>query len=155
MHSEIFENSFKIDPKMVPNSWKIDLWSCLGALWAPFWRQGGPRATARPRKHEKYKIFWWLQGSQMISKLVKKVIENRVDFRSDLERLFLDLGSILDPKTDPKWGVSGSFVQPLCKYAKSVIWNNPPSFLLYFSTLKALIFDLKGGIFQLFFRRGS
>ena len=73
---------------MVPIYRKIDLWSCLGALWAPFWRQDGPRATARPRKHEKYMIFGWLQGSQMIPKLVQKVIENQVDFRSDLETTF-------------------------------------------------------------------
>ena len=81
---------------MVPNSWKIDLWSCLGALWAPFWRQDGPRATARPRKHERYKIFEWLQDSQMLPKSVEKVIKNRVDFRSDFEttsfRSWIDFG---------------------------------------------------------------
>ena len=68
------------------------------------------------------------------------------------EPLFLDLGSILDPKSSPKWGVSGSLFRPCCEYAKSVIWNNPPTFLLHFSILGPSIFDLKCYNFHDFFR---
>ena len=32
---ETLRNPSKIDPKMVHVSWKIELWSRLGALWAP------------------------------------------------------------------------------------------------------------------------
>ena len=37
----------------------------------------------------------------------------------------------------------------------SVILNNPPMVLLYFSTLEAMIFYVNGDIFQLFFQRRS
>ena len=66
--------------------------------------------------------------------------------------LFLDLESILVSKTSPKSWVSGSLFQPCCEYARSVIWNNPPIVLLYFSTLEASIFDFKVRLFHVFFR---
>ena len=88
IHSKIFQISFKINPKMVPNSWKIDLWSCLGALWAPSWRQGGPRATARAKLDEKYVILGWPVGSKMEPKSIKKLITNWFYFTKDFEATF-------------------------------------------------------------------
>ena len=69
--------------------------------------------------------------------------------------LFLDLGSILVPKTSPKWKVSGLLFQPCCEYARSVILNNPPIVLLYFSTLEASIFNHKKFFFMCFFKAAS
>ena len=53
MRPEILEISSQIAPKMVLNSLKIDLQSCLGALWAPCWRQDGPRATPGAKNNDK------------------------------------------------------------------------------------------------------
>ena len=82
---------------MVPNSWKIDLWSCLGALWAPSWRQDGPRATPRANFDEKYLILGWPVGSNMESKSIKNLIKNLPDFCNDFESIFsrswVDFGS--------------------------------------------------------------
>ena len=75
----------------------------------------------------------------------KDMLKNKLDFCTDFETTF-------SRKPLQKRQVSGSLFQPCCEYVKSVIWNNPPIVLLYFSTLKALIFDLKMNIFQLFFR---
>ena len=88
VRSKIFIISSKIDPKMVPNSWKIDLWSCLGALWAPSWRQDGPRATPRAKFYEKYAILGWAVGSQMEPKSMKNLLGNRPDFYIDFETTF-------------------------------------------------------------------
>ena len=150
---KIIEKSNKIDPKMVPNSGKIDLWSCPGALWAPSWRQDGPRATPRAKFNEKYSILGWPVGSKMEPKSVKNLMKNRLDFCNDFESTFfrswVDFGS----KTSPKWGVSGSLFQPCCEYARNVSLNNPPMVLLYCLTFGGSMFDLKRYLFQLFFRR--
>ena len=79
-------------------------------------------------------------------------MKNHIDFYNDFDTTFFDFGMILAPKTSPKWEVAGSLFQPRYEYTKSVILNNPPMVLLYFSTLEALIFDLKGYIFQMFFQ---
>ena len=55
---ENLRNPAKIDPKIVPNPLKIDLWSDLGALWAPSWRQDGPTVTPRAKIDEKLHVFW-------------------------------------------------------------------------------------------------
>ena len=82
---------------MVLNSWKIDLWSSLGALWAPAWRQDGPRATPRANFDEKYSILGWPVGSKMDPKSNKNLLENRLDFCNDFEttfsRYWVDFGS--------------------------------------------------------------
>ena len=82
---------------MVPNSWKIDLQSCLGALWAPSWRQVGPRATPRPKINEKSWILRWPVGSKMEPKSIKNLIKNRLDFCKDFGTTFswcwVDFGS--------------------------------------------------------------
>ena len=82
---------------MVLNSWKIDLRSRLGALWAPSWRQDGPKATPRANFDEKYSISGWPVGSKMEPKLVKNLIKNRLDFCNDFETTFsrswVDFGS--------------------------------------------------------------
>ena len=99
----MFENLGKIfpnRPKMVPNSRKIDLWSCPGALWAPSWRQDGPRATPRAKFDEKCSILGWPMGSKMEPKSIKKS-DVKIDFIfvTISRALFLDLGLILVPKT--------------------------------------------------------
>ena len=92
---KIFENSSKMDPKMVPNSWKIDLWRCLGTLWRPSWRQ-------ELEKHKKYTILGWPGGSKMQPKALKNLMKNRDDFSNDFETMFSrfweDLGSQNLPK---------------------------------------------------------
>ena len=93
------------------------------------------------------------RGVQMEPNWIKNLVKNRIDFCNDFEFFFSDLGSILAPKSSPKWGVLGSFFQARCEYARSVILNNPLMVLLYFSTLRGSIFDLKMYIFRLFFRR--
>ena len=88
IYPKIIEKSSKIDPKMVPNSRKFDLWSCPGALWAPSWRQDGPRATPRANFNEKYSILGWPLGSKIEPKVIKSLIENRLDFCNDFETVF-------------------------------------------------------------------
>ena len=82
---------------MVPNSWKIELRSRLGALWAPAWRQDGPRATPRANFEEKYLILGWPVGSKMEPKSIKNLIKNRLDFCKDFgttfSRSWVDFGS--------------------------------------------------------------
>ena len=134
---KILRIPFEIDSKMVPNSWKIDLCGCLGALWGPSWRQDGPRATPRPEIAEKYAILGWPIGSKMKLKSIQNLVKNHLDFCNDSETCFFDFGTILTPKTSPKSMLSGSLFQPCCEYARSVILNNPPSFLLYLSSLEA------------------
>ena len=41
---------------MVPDPWKIDLWSGLGAHWAPSCRQDGTRSTPRAKHNEKNEV---------------------------------------------------------------------------------------------------
>ena len=73
---------------MVPNSRKFDLWSCPGALWAPSWRQDGPRATPRAKFNQKYSILGWPVGSKMEPKSIKNLMKNRLDFCNDFESTF-------------------------------------------------------------------
>ena len=70
------------------NSRKIDLWSCPGTLWAPSWRQDGPRATPRAKKHKKYSILGWPVGSKMEPKSIKSLIKNRLDFCNEVDTTF-------------------------------------------------------------------
>ena len=82
---------------MVVNSWKIDLWSRLGALWALSWRQDGPRVAPRIKNNEKCSILGVPMGSKMEPKLVKNLIKFRVDFCNVFKYLFfrswVDFGS--------------------------------------------------------------
>ena len=79
---------------MVPNSWKLDLRSRLGALWAPFWHQDGPIATPRAKDDAKYSI---LGSPELEPKSIKNLIKNRLDFCYDFESTFfrswVDFGS--------------------------------------------------------------
>ena len=126
------QKSSKIDPQMRANSRKIDLWSCPGTLWAPSWRQDGPRATPRAKFNEKYSILRLPVGSKMEPKSIKNRIKNRLDVGHDFEttffRFWVDCGS----KNFSKMRVSGSLFQPCCEYARSVIWNDPSTVLLIF-----------------------
>ena len=82
---------------MAQISWKIELWSRLGARWAPSWRQDGPRVAPRVKINEKCLILGLPVGSKMDPKSVKNLIKNRVDFCNDFEFLFfrswVDFGS--------------------------------------------------------------
>ena len=73
--SQISRIPSKIESKIVPHSGKIDLWSCLGALWAPSCRQDGTRSTPRANKYEKNSILEW----QMESKMELKSFENLIN----------------------------------------------------------------------------
>ena len=82
---------------MRPNSGKIGLWSYPGALWAPSWRQYGPRATQEAKSDEKYLISGWPVGSKMETKSIKNLMKNQTDFCNDFESTFfrswVDFGS--------------------------------------------------------------
>ena len=84
-------------PPNATNSWKIDLWSCPRTLWAPSWRQDGPRATPREKFNEKYSILGWPVGSKMEPKSIKHLMKNRLDFCDDFKSTFsgswVDFGS--------------------------------------------------------------
>ena len=86
--SKILRNPSKIDPKMVPNPSKIDLWSGLGALWAPSCRQDVTRSTPRAKNNEKSSILGWLLGSKMEAKYYKNLIKNHIDFYNGFETTF-------------------------------------------------------------------
>ena len=73
---------------MVPNSWKISFWSCLGALWPLSWRQDGPRVAPGAKINETCTILRWPRGSKMEAKSNKKLIKNRFDFCNDFENTF-------------------------------------------------------------------
>ena len=66
-------------------------------------------------------------------------MKNHIDFYNDLDTTFFWF-----------WDDFGS--KNLSQMTKSVILNNPPMVVLYFSTLEALIFDQKGYIFHMFFQ---
>ena len=82
---------------MVPNSWKIDLRSRLGPLWAPSWRQDDPRVAPRPKIDEKSSILGGAVGSKMEPKSIKNLMKNQLEFCNDFENTFsrswVDFGS--------------------------------------------------------------
>ena len=67
---------------MILNSWKFDLWGCLGALWAPSWRQDGPRMAPRVKINEKCLILGLPVGSNMEPKFEFLFFRSWVDFGS-------------------------------------------------------------------------
>ena len=95
--SNILRNPSKIEPQMQQNSWKIDLWSSLGALWVLSWRQDGPRVAPRTRIDEKSSILGWPVGSKMEPKSIRNQMKNWLDFWNDFEstfsRYWVDFGS--------------------------------------------------------------
>ena len=85
-------------------------------------------------------------------KSIKNVMKNNIDFYNDFETIFSRFGDDFGSKNLSEIRGAGSLFQPSDEYTKSVILNNPLMVLLYFSILEALMFDLKGYIFQVFFR---
>ena len=94
-------------------------------------------------------------GPKMEPKSIKNLMKNHIDFYNDFETTFSRFWDDFGSKNLPKMKGPGSLFQPGCEYKKSVILNNPPMVLLYFSTLEAMIFYFNGDIFQLFFQRRS
>ena len=92
----MLRNPSKIDPKMVEISWQIELWSRPGALWAPSWRQDGPRATPTAKVNQKYSILGWPVGFKMDPKSRKSgfeiVTKNKLIFNHIFNRFWLHFG---------------------------------------------------------------
>ena len=139
---------------MVPDSWKIDLRSRLGALWAPAWRQDGPRATPRANFDEKYSILGWPVGSKMEPKSINNMIENRLDFCNDFESTFSRSWVDFASKNLSKMrGLRVTFSTSLRICEKCDFEQPSNGFAIFFSTLRGSIFDLKRCIFQKLFQR--
>ena len=122
---KILRNSSKNYPNMVPNSWKIHLWSCLGALWAPSWRQDGPRATPKLKNVKKSSILGWPLGSKMEPKWVEKLIKHRLDFCIDFETTFSRYCVYFDSKNLSKIRVSGSLFLTLSRICEKCDLERP------------------------------
>ena len=86
-------------------------------------------------------------------KSIKNQIKNRMNFKSDFETTFSRSWAEIGAKNLSEMRGLRVFFRHRCEDAKSMILNNPPTFLLCFSILKASILELKKCIFQLFFRR--
>ena len=67
---------------------EIELWSRLGARWAPSWRQDGPRVAPRVKINEKCLILGLPVGSKMEPKSEKK-LRPKLDFIQDGENLLI------------------------------------------------------------------
>ena len=73
-------NPFKIDP--------LEHFGALRALWAPAWRQDGPRATPRSKINEKFPILRSPVGSKIEPKSINNLMKNRFDFCNDFGTTF-------------------------------------------------------------------
>ena len=122
---------------------KIQPWRCLGALWGPSWRQDGARAATRAKLNRKCKILGSPRGAKMEPKSMKILMKKRMIFQSDFETTFFRSWYEFGTKNLCKIEPLRVIFQPCCRYAKSVILNNPPTFLLYFQGLRRWIFDFK------------
>jgi len=81
--------------------------------------------------------FLGLPGSPTWSKHRGKNYSKNLHFSGTIGKLlFLVLGMILRGKSSLKSGVSGSLFRLRGENAKSLFWNDPPTFLLYFSSWK-------------------
>ena len=81
----------KIDPKIIENSWKIELWSRLGALWAPSWRQDCQRVAPRVKINETCLILGLPVGSKIKPKSNKKFKKSFDSISVLLSRYFAGL----------------------------------------------------------------
>ena len=121
----------------------------LGEVLEPFWVPGRCLTGKTRFVDHPLPLPRVAQRVQNRPKTIKKSNEKSrkflLRFRNDFKPISL--------RFCPKGDVIGSFFRPRREHAKSVISNNTPSFLLYFSYSKATIFDTKWYIFLLFFRR--
>ena len=141
---------------MVPNPLKIDLWSGLGALWAPSWRQDDPRVAPRAKIDEKYSILGWPVGSKMEPKSVKNLIKIRLDFCNDFESTFSRSWVGFGSKNLSKMrGLRVTFSSLLricekCDFEQTLLW-----FCCIFRLSEGRFSILKGVFFMCFFKAAS
>ena len=136
---------------MRPNSRKIGLWSCPGALWAPSWRQYGPRATPRAEFNEKYSILRWPVGSKMEPKSIKNWWKSHLIFVTISRALFLILGRFWFQKPLQNEGSQGHFFDLVANMWKVWFGTTLPSFCYIFRFWKHRFSILKCIFFNCFF----
>ena len=128
-HWKIGQNGPQNGTKFLKN-WPLEPpWSTLGTLLAPRW----------PKSDTKNKILWKILNFRVVLGVQNGVkIDKQSDKKIDLifvtisKALFLDLGSILSPKTSPKWRVSDHFFNLVANMWKVWFWTALPSFYYIF-----------------------
>ena len=120
----------------------------LGTVLAPRWHKRDIKSS----KNWKTLIFLVSQGAQHGAKIDKKTIRFFYISGTIGKLLFLVLGMILRGKTSPKSEVSGSLFRLRSENVKSLFLNDPPSFLLDFSSWRHRFSVPKSTFFGDFFK---
>ena len=142
------KNLSKKGPEMVKISLDARLGDGLGAKMT----QEGHQELQKYKNIE----FLGLPGSPTWSKNREKNYSIFLHFSGTIGKLlFLVLGTILRGKTSPKSEVPGSLFRLRSENAKSIFLNDPPSFLLYFSSWRHRFSASKSIFFVDFFKAAS